>query len=52
MLASPGISKDQMATPQSYIMGHNERERRRLTVQASVLRPITERFLEDAGEPS
>jgi ubiquinone/menaquinone biosynthesis C-methylase UbiE len=38
-----------MATPQSYILGHNDRERRRLAIQASVLRPITERFFEDAG---
>lgn len=38
-----------MATSQSYIMGHDDRERRRLALQASVLRPITERFFEDAG---
>src|SRR5215831_19439434 len=49
MPAFAGISKNQMGTPQSYIMGHNDRERRRLAIQASVLRPITERFFEDAG---
>ena len=36
-------------TPQSYIMGHTDRERRRLAIQAEVLRPWTERFFAEAG---
>lgn len=32
-----------------YILGHSEAELRRLTMQAAVLRPITERLLREAG---
>gem|GEM_PF-7064163 len=32
-----------------YIVGHSERELRRLMLQSSVLRPITERHLHGAG---
>src|SRR5208337_5280181 len=32
-----------------YILGHSEREIRRLMHQASILRPITERLLRGAG---
>jgi ubiquinone/menaquinone biosynthesis C-methylase UbiE len=35
--------------PQPYLMGHSDRERRRLSLQASVLNPLTERFLRQAG---
>jgi ubiquinone/menaquinone biosynthesis C-methylase UbiE len=38
-----------MSSPQTYIMGHTDRERRRLAIQAEVLRPITEKLFEDAG---
>jgi ubiquinone/menaquinone biosynthesis C-methylase UbiE len=34
---------------QPYLMGHTEQERRRLSLQASVLNPLTERFLRRAG---
>src|SRR5262249_41337764 len=32
-----------------YILGHSEREIRRLMQQAAILRPITERLMRDAG---
>jgi ubiquinone/menaquinone biosynthesis C-methylase UbiE len=32
-----------------YVLGEGERERRRLLLQASILNPLTERFLRDAG---
>jgi cyclopropane fatty-acyl-phospholipid synthase-like methyltransferase len=32
-----------------YVMGHDERERRRLTLQASIINPYTERLLMRAG---
>ena len=35
------------ATP--YVMGHTDRERRRLALQASILQPFTERLLREAG---
>ncbi|MGD0201735.1 MAG: methyltransferase domain-containing protein, partial [Bryobacteraceae bacterium] len=35
------------ATP--YVMGHTNPERRRLALQASILRPFTERLLREAG---
>jgi SAM-dependent methyltransferase len=34
---------------QPYLMGHTDHERRRLSLQASVLNPLTERFLRRAG---
>src|SRR5262249_28520104 len=33
----------------SYVLGHSEAEIRRLTTQAAILRPITERLLRSAG---
>ena len=33
----------------AYVMGHDERERRRLTLQASILNPFTEHLLRRAG---
>jgi ubiquinone/menaquinone biosynthesis C-methylase UbiE len=39
-----------MALPQSdYVLGHTDREQRRLIGQARLLAPLTERFLRDAG---
>ena len=35
--------------PTSYILGHSTSEIRRLVLQASILRPITERLLREAG---
>lgn len=35
--------------PQPYLMGHTDRDRRRLSLQASVLNPLTARFLRQAG---
>jgi len=38
------------ATPSSaYVMGHNDRERRRLAAQAAILDPVTEQLLRRAG---
>jgi ubiquinone/menaquinone biosynthesis C-methylase UbiE len=37
------------AKPATYMMGHTDRERRRLSLQASILNPLTERFLRSAG---
>ena len=39
-----------MADPAStYVMGHTDQERRRLSIQAALLNPLTERFLSRAG---
>jgi len=32
-----------------YVMGHSDRERRRLALQAAVLNPLTDSFLRRAG---
>src|SRR5215467_13056217 len=32
-----------------YVMGHTDRERRRLTLQAAILNPLTDSFLRRAG---
>src|SRR5262249_26099103 len=37
------------ATQVDYILGHSDREIRRLIFQAALLRPITERLMRDAG---
>jgi cyclopropane fatty-acyl-phospholipid synthase-like methyltransferase len=36
-------------TSSAYVMGHNDRERRRLAAQAAILEPITEQLLRRAG---
>lgn len=36
-------------TGPDYVMGHNDRERRRLALQAAVLNPLTDSFLRRAG---
>lgn len=36
-------------TKPAYVMGHTDRERRRLAIQAAVLNPLTESFLRRAG---
>jgi ubiquinone/menaquinone biosynthesis C-methylase UbiE len=33
----------------AYVMGHNDRERRRLAMQAAILAPLTEQLLTRAG---
>src|SRR5262249_25656746 len=38
-----------MSRQETYIMGHSDRERRRLAIQADVLGPFTEKLFEDAG---
>ena len=39
-----------MATPETkYVLGHTDRERRRLALQASILNPLTDSFLRRAG---
>src|SRR5262249_1123434 len=35
--------------PAQYVMGHDDRERRRLALQASILNPLTEQLLRRAG---
>src|SRR5215470_12821347 len=35
--------------PSDYVMGHNDRERGRLSAQATILAPITEQLLRRAG---
>jgi ubiquinone/menaquinone biosynthesis C-methylase UbiE len=37
------------AAPAHYVMGHNDRERRRLALQASILQPFTEHLFRRAG---
>jgi hypothetical protein len=45
-MATPEESK----TPKSeYVLGHTDRERRRLSLQASILNPLTDSFLRRAG---
>jgi ubiquinone/menaquinone biosynthesis C-methylase UbiE len=36
-------------TPSTYVMGHDDRERRRLSLQASILNPLSEQLLRRAG---
>src|SRR5215475_4255812 len=38
-----------MSEKSAYVMGHDERERRRLALQASILNPFTEHLLRRAG---
>src|SRR5581483_2854171 len=38
-----------MSPKSAYVMGHDERERRRLTLQASILNPLTEHLFRRAG---
>src|SRR6478736_845151 len=38
-----------MADENSYVMGHDDRERRRLLLQASILNPLTEQLFRRAG---
>ncbi len=38
-----------MSATSAYVMGHDERERRRLALQASILNPFTEHLLRRAG---
>lgn len=38
-----------VSTSSPYVMGHNDRERRRLAAQAAILNPITEQLLRRAG---
>ena len=35
--------------PESYVMGHDDRERRRLSLQASILNPLSDQLLRRAG---
>src|SRR5258708_3921760 len=42
-----GASKPPL--PAQYVMGHDDRERRRLALQASILNPFTEQLLRRAG---
>jgi hypothetical protein len=45
-----GLPMTEIATNASdYSMGHNERERHRLSAQAAILAPITEQLLRRAG---
>ena len=36
-------------TPAGYVMGHDDRERRRLSLQASILNPLSDQLLRRAG---
>ena len=38
-----------MTTKTDYILGHTDRERRRLASQAAILNPLTDNFLRRAG---
>ncbi|HEY7307636.1 MAG TPA: methyltransferase domain-containing protein [Bryobacteraceae bacterium] len=38
-----------MSDPSAYVMGHDDRERRRLVLQASILNPFTDHLLRRAG---
>src|SRR5215510_9894244 len=39
----------QMTDSATYVMGHDDRERRRLLLQASILNPLTEQLFRRAG---
>src|SRR5262252_9047081 len=43
------LTLDRMSDAGAYVMGHDDRERRRLLVQASILNPLTEHLLRRAG---
>lgn len=56
MLRQPGARRTEMATPEEsktpkseYVLGHTDRERRRLSLKASILNPLTDSFLRRAG---
>jgi SAM-dependent methyltransferase len=38
-----------MSSPQPYVLGHTDRERRRLALQSSVINPLTDSFLRRVG---
>src|SRR6266436_8836256 len=44
-----GIGGSEPPPQASYVMGHDDRERRRLALQASILNPLTEQLLRRAG---
>jgi len=44
-----GIGGSKSPLQAHYVMGHNDRERRRLALQASILNPFTEQLLRRAG---
>src|SRR5215471_7684971 len=43
------VSRSQPNPSTEYVMGHDDRERRRLSLQASIINPLTERLLIRAG---
>jgi len=43
------MSSSVMSVCTGYIMGHTNRERRRLSIQAAIINPLTENFLRRAG---
>ena len=45
----PGNGMEMKMQEVAYILGHSDSELRRLMLQASILRPITERLMRDAG---
>jgi SAM-dependent methyltransferase len=47
--SKPGLGGSEPPPQASYIMGHDDRERRRLALQASILNPFTEQLLRRAG---
>ena len=44
-----GIGGSKSPLQAQYVMGHDDRERRRLALQASILNPFTEQLLRRAG---
>jgi 2-polyprenyl-3-methyl-5-hydroxy-6-metoxy-1,4-benzoquinol methylase len=44
-----GILQAMSQASSAYVMGHNDRERRRLALQGAILRPFTEQFFRQAG---
>ena len=44
-----GIGGSKSPLQAQYVMGHDDRERRRLALQASILNPLTEQLLRRAG---
>ena len=49
-IGKPGrVNLSDMSEASSYVMGHTDHERRRLSLQASIINPLTDSFLRSAG---
>ena len=49
ILPGEGTGRSELPPQTQYVMGHDDRERRRLSLQAAILNPFTEQLLRRAG---